>query len=115
MKNIFFIHWNEEELLEKIKPLKNEGYKVSFHFTSGIAAKIGTPIPDILIICLDRLPSHGKAYAEWLWQSKKRQTIPIIFCGGDEEKLVSIKTKFAKALFCSNDKLLLTLDKLKRK
>ena len=28
MKNIFFIHWNEEELKEKIRPLKKAGFKV---------------------------------------------------------------------------------------
>ena len=30
MKNIFLIHWNEEEIKEMILPLKKTGYKVNF-------------------------------------------------------------------------------------
>jgi len=113
MKNVFFIHWNEEELKDKIQPLKKAGFKVDYHFSSGTTANLKDNLPDILIICLDRLPSHGKAYAAWLWEAKKRQNIPIIFCGGKPEKIIPIKEKFPKAFFCSNDKLLFVLNKLK--
>lgn len=113
MKKIFFIHWNEEELKEKIVPLKKTGYKVSFHFNTETTANLKDNLPDALVICIDRLPSHGKAYAEWLWEAKKRQHIPIIFCGGKAEKIKPLKLKFPKAVFCSNEKLLAALDKLK--
>lgn len=113
MKNIFFIHWNEEELKEKIKPLKQDGYKVDFHFSQESTANFKDNLPECLIICLDRLPSHGKAYAEWMWEAKKHQHIPIIFCGGKPEKVEPFKLKFPKAIFCSNEKLLAALEKLK--
>jgi hypothetical protein len=112
MKNIFFIHFNEEELKEKIKPLKKEGYKVDFHYSTETVADLRTTLPEVLIISLDRLPSHGKAYAEWMWEAKKRQHIPIVFCGGKPEKVTPIKLKFSKAIFCSNEKLIETLSKL---
>jgi hypothetical protein len=111
--NIFYIHWNEDELKERIAPLKKAGYKVSFHFNTESTANLKNNLPDILIICIDRLPSHGKAYAEWLWEAKKRQHIQVIFCGGMPEKTESLKTKFPKAFFCSNEKLLSALEKLK--
>ena len=113
MKNIYIIHWNEEELKEKIQPLKQAGYKVNYHFTSGVAANLSNPLPDILIICLDRLPSHGKAYAEWFREAKKRQVIPMIFCGGKLEKVGPIKEKFPNAIFCRNEKILTILEKIK--
>jgi len=113
MKTIFFIHWNEEELKEKVLPLKKAGYKVNVHFSTQTTANFKDTLPEILIICLDRVPSHGKAYAEWLWEAKKRQHIPIIFCGGATEKAEPIKIKFPKAIFCSNEKLLETVKKLK--
>jgi hypothetical protein len=113
MKNIFFIHWNEEELKEKIAPLKKAGYKVDYHFSTGTRADFKDNLPDVLIISLDRLPSHGKAYAEWLWEAKKRQPIPVIFCGGQEEKVFPLKEKFPKAIFCSPEALVKELDKLK--
>ena len=112
MKYIFFLHWNETELMEKIQPLKNAGYKVNYHFTPGVAANISNPLPDILIICLDRLPSHGKAYAKWFWEAKKRWHIPIVFCGGKPEKVLPIKEKFQKAVFCDNENLLKTIIEL---
>ena len=60
----FFIHWNEGELKEKIAPLKNAGYKVDYHFSQQTTANLKDHLPDALVICLDRLPSHVKAYAE---------------------------------------------------
>lgn len=105
MKNIFFIHWNENELKDMIAPLQKAGFSVNYHFDTNSVADLKDILPDALIICLDRLPSHGKAYAEWLWEAKKRQHIPIIFCGGKPEKLESVKAGFPKARFCSNDQL----------
>lgn len=115
MKKIFFIHFNEVELKEKIKPLKEAGYKVDYHFSTETVADIGGNLPDILVVCFDRLPSHGRRYAEWLWEAKKRQHIPIVFCGGTPEKILVVKEKLPNANFCSNEKLLATLDKLKQR
>ena len=113
MKKIFFIHFHEAELKEKIRPLKQAGYNVESHFSTEITANLKDNLPDILIISLDRLPSHGKAYAEWLWEAKKRQYIPIVFCGGKPEKVITVKEKLPKAIFCSNEKLITILEKIK--
>ena len=113
MKKIFFIHFNEVELKEKIQPLKQAGYKVDYHFSTETTANFKDNLPDVLVICLDRLPSHGSRYAEWLWEAKKRQQIPIIFCGGKPEKVFAVKEKLPNAFFCSNERLLTTLEKIK--
>lgn len=113
MKKIFFIHFNGAELKEKIQPLKKAGYIVEYHFSTETVADFRDDLPDTLIICLDSLPSHGRRYAEWLWEAKKRQHIPIIFCGGKPEKVITVKEKLPKAIFCSNEKLLATLEKIK--
>jgi len=111
MKKIFFIHWNEKELQEKIRPLKKAGYKVDYHFNTETVADLKENLPDVLVICLDRLPSHGRRYAEWLWEAKKRQHIPVVFCGGKPEKAELVKLKFANAIFCSNEELENALEK----
>jgi len=113
MKKIFFIHFNEAELKEKVQPLKKEGYKVEYHFSTETTANLKDNLPDVLVVCLDRLPSHGSRYAEWLWEAKKRQHIPVIFCGGKPEKVITVKEKLPKAGFCSNENLLITLEKLR--
>lgn len=112
--NIFFIHFNERELKEKIQPLKRAGYRVNYHFETESFADFRQDPPDVLVICLDRLPSHGHRYAEWLWEAKKRQQIPIVFCGGTPEKVLLTKEKFPKANYGSNDKLLTTLGKISK-
>jgi hypothetical protein len=112
-KQLFFIHWNEQELKQKIAPLMAAGYQVASHFSQEKTANLKNNLPDVLIICLDRLPSHGRAYAEWLWEAKKRQHIPIIFCGGQPDKVEATKAKFSRAIYCSNEKLVATLEKLK--
>ena len=112
MKKLFFIHFNEAELKEKIKPLKEAGYKIDYHFDTGSVADLRDNSFDVLIISLDRLPSHGRRYAEWLWEAKKRQHIPIIFCGGAPEKVLVTKEKLPNAIYCSNENLLAVLEKL---
>jgi hypothetical protein len=113
MKKIFFIHFNETGLKEKIQSLRQAGYKVDYHFSKETVADLGDNLPVILVVCFDRLPSHGRRHAEWLWEAKKRQHIPIVFCGGTPEKILVVKEKLPKANFCSNEKLMTTLDKLK--
>lgn len=113
MKKIFFIHWHEKETKEKIATLKKAGYTVDYHFNTESVADFRNDLPDVLVICLDRLPSHGRRYAEWLWEAKKRQNIPVVFCGGTPEKVLATKEKLPQAIYCSNDKLLTTLEKLK--
>lgn len=113
VKHIFYIHWNEAELKEKISPLKKAGYKVRYHFSTESTAPLKDDLPEVLVICLDRLPSHGRAYAEWLWEAKKRRHIPVVFCGGKPDKAEETRAKFPGAFFCSNDNLLVTLASVK--
>ena len=113
MKKIFFIHFNEVEIKEKIQPLKQAGYKVDYHFSTETTANFKDNLPDVLVICLDRLHSHGSRYAEWLWEAKKRQHIPIILCGGKPEKVIAVKEKLPNGFFCNNENLLATLEKMK--
>ena len=89
MNKIFFIHFNEAERREKIFPLKKAGYKVDYHFSTETVADLRKDLPEVLVVCLDRLPSHGKRYAGWLWEAMKRQHIPVVFCGGNPKKILN--------------------------
>ena len=113
MKKIFLIHFNEAESKEKIAPLKKAGYEVAFHFSTEKVADFKNNLPEVLVVSLDRLPSHGMAYAEWMWEAKKRQHIPIVFCGGKPDKVEAMKLNFPKAIFCRNENLVHALNKLK--
>ncbi|MCI0703496.1 MAG: hypothetical protein L0241_20645 [Planctomycetia bacterium] len=98
---IYFVHWNESEARERTEELIAAGHEVRAHWSSEQEYKWGEYLPDVVVISLDRLPSHGRAVAEWVWEAKKRQHIPIVFVGGASDKVKTIREKFPNATFCS--------------
>ncbi|MEK7728435.1 MAG: hypothetical protein AAB354_08470 [candidate division KSB1 bacterium] len=113
MTRIFYLHWNEAELKQLVAPLVKAGYEVSTHWSTEANAKFGETLPDAVVISLARLPSHGRAVAEWFWEAKKRQHIPLVFAGGQPDKVKATKAKFPKAIFCGTEEVLAVLARLK--
>jgi hypothetical protein len=109
---IFYLHWNEQELKQRIAALKELKLTIHSHWSTEDKAKWSESLPDIFIISLERLPSHGRQYAEWLWEAKKRQHIPIIFVDGKPDKIEATKVKFPKAVYTTSDKLVENIKKL---
>jgi hypothetical protein len=105
MSRLFYIHWNERELQERILPLAEAGHDVGGHWSTEETADLRSSLPDALIVSLDRLPSHGRAYAEWLWEAKSRRQIPIVFVGGKPDKVAAAREKFPEARFCASENL----------
>lgn len=50
--------------------------------------------PDVVVIDLSRLPSHGKELAVVLRNSKRFRMIPLVFAGGAPEKVEAIRKLF---------------------
>jgi len=109
---IFYLHWNETELKERLTPLKKADYEVTSHWSTETHPKFGETLPDAVVISLDRLPSHGRAVAEWFVEAKKRQHIPIIFAGGQPDKVQATKGKFPQATFCATGEVSAVLKRL---
>ena len=114
LKSLFYFHFHEDELGERIARLVNEGFVVRGHSEVGKSADLSV-LPEAFVISLDRLPSHGRAYAEWVWAAKKRQHIPIMFVGGKEDKVEAMKLKFPTAIYCSGEDLISVLKGLEDK
>ncbi|HEV8598154.1 MAG TPA: hypothetical protein VGQ69_02205, partial [Gemmatimonadales bacterium] len=53
--------------------------------------------PDVFVICLDRLPSHGREVAGGLREFKSTRHIPILFVGGQPEKVAKLKATLPDA------------------
>jgi len=109
---IFYVHWNETECKERIQPLLKAGFTVEAHYEQNDRSKFGEPLPDVFVFSLEKLPSHSKAIAEWVWEAKKRQHIPIIFEGGAADKVAAFKERFPKAIFVADNKVLPALQKI---
>jgi hypothetical protein len=99
---VFYVHWDEGEAAAHANALRAIGHRVAVH-----AEREGTPqLPDttdVVVISLERLPSHGRAIAEWVGQAKRRRAIPIVFVGGPADKIARIRERFPDATFCERD------------
>lgn len=112
MTKIFYLQYNEAEAKSRKKLLEEAGFEIAAHWSMEVAPKMGAELPDGVVIPLENLPSHGRAAAEWFWEAKKRQHIPIIFVGGLPEKVAVAKKQFPKAKFCKPEKLVEMLPKI---
>ena len=97
-RKLFYLHWNEAEVVARVVPLRKAGFRVTTHSSTDIPPTLKDTPPDVAVISLDRLPSHGRAVAEWLWDSGRRH-IPIIFEGGDPDKVELTRAKFPDATY----------------
>lgn len=101
MRVIHLIHWNEEELPERVARLES----------AGLAVRCGRPPdevslrqiredpPDAFVIDLSRLPSHGREVAVALRQSKATRCVPIVFVDGAAEKVQRVRNTLPDATF----------------
>ena len=114
MARVFYIHWNQEEAAKTAEALVDAGHDVRFHWSSENHAQIRDFEPDIVAISIDRLPSHGRAIAEWFWEAKKRRSIPILFVGGTPDKVEATLARFPGARHCASDSLADSISSLAR-
>lgn len=112
MANVFLLHWHEQEAKARAAGLRRTGHTVTVHWSTESDPTLKDRLPDVAVISLDRLPSHGRAVAEWLWEAKKRQHIPIVFAGGEPLKVQATRTKFPNAAYCATDAVVETVARL---
>lgn len=111
MGDVFYVHWNREEAEDRARALAAAGHEVRLHWSTEEGAKID-PLPEALVVSLDRLPSHGRSVAEWMWEAKKRRHVPIVFAGGKPDKVAAAKKQFPQAVFCDSDRVAAALQKV---
>ena len=93
------IHWNEIEARQRAEQLRSAGYRVTYDkFTPGLVQERETP-PSAVVIDLSRLPSQGRDVAMALRSYKTTRTIPLVFVGGEPEKVERIKAQIPDALY----------------
>jgi hypothetical protein len=114
MAKVFYLHWNLDEAEARAAALKRAGHDVRLHWSTEEHVKLGDFTPEAAVISLDRLPSHGRAVAEWFWETKRRQSIPIVFAGGAPDKVEAARKRFPRAIFCASDEVSKVLDELLR-
>lgn len=103
MTQIILIHWKPQEA-EKRLPLllKADFAALCFDPTAagGLKALREAP-PDAFVVDLSRLPSQGRDLALWLRQQKPTRRVPLVFVGGDLEKVRAIRELLPDATYTS--------------
>ena len=101
MSQIRLVSWNPDAAREHLSVLKKAGFKVDVSplGTSGLIGQFRDHPPAVIVIDLDRLPSHGRAVAMVVHSGKSTRHIPILFAGGLEEKVKTAREQAPWAIF----------------
>jgi hypothetical protein len=101
MSRIILIHWNAAEAEERLPVFKKAGHEASvFKPSSGAGLRdLRTNPPAAFVIDLGRLPSQGGAVAILLRQQKATRHVPILFAGGDPEKVARVRKTLPDAVY----------------
>lgn len=103
MTRIRLLHWRAAEAGDYHQALGEASYQVEYdeQFRPALMKSWRESPPDAFVIDLSRLPSHGREIAIALRQSPRTRQIPIVFCGGDPEKVRKIRSELPDAGYCT--------------
>ena len=116
MTRIRLLHWRASEAGNYHQALGQAGYQVEYEeqFRPALMKSWRESPPDAFVIDLSRLPSHGREIAIALRQSPRTRQVPIVFCGGEPEKVQKIRSELPDACYCTPRTILTSLRKALR-
>jgi CheY-like chemotaxis protein len=108
------IHWRAAEAVQLLDVCRSGGNEVEYLERDGgaICRAIRTKPPDVIVIDLSRLPSHGREVAVWLRNTKPTRTIPIVFVGGEPPKVAAVRALLPDAAYCELSNVAVTVKKV---
>lgn len=104
MSRILLVHWNESEAAERARKIAKHGHKVLTLWNSEKPnlSEIRSSPPDLFVIDLSRLPSHGREMAGYFRRIKSTRQIPILFLDGDSERVKRARNLIPDAEFATS-------------
>ncbi len=101
--SLLLIHWNASEAEERAARLRALGFDTRHAAPGGMAGvkAMTAELPDAFVIDLERLPSQGRAVAVALRGLKATRQIPLLFVGGQPEKVGKTREILPDAVFSS--------------
>lgn len=105
-RRVRLIHWNAAEAEEKAARLRVAGYEVVYDVLNPAAMReLRNAPPDIIVVDLTRLPSQGRDVALQLRQFKATRYVPLVFVGGDQDKVERIKQLLPDAIYSTWERI----------
>jgi CheY-like chemotaxis protein len=105
---VVLIHWKEAEGAARVHNLKAAGYDASCLVPRGGSAdlrNLAEHPPDALIVDLTRSPAQGRAVAIELRRRKGTRLVPLLFAGGDPEKVARLRALLPDAQYAEWDRI----------
>lgn len=101
-KTLRLICWNEADAAARSVILRHAGYRVIAdppENAGGMVRYFRDLSPDVVVIDLDRLPSHGRELGLSLRASKSTSHLPLVFAGGTPEKVGILRAALPDVIF----------------
>lgn len=106
MEPIRLVHWNAAEAEERAAQLRAAGYEVAHEMLNNAALReLREDPPRAVVVDLSRLPSHGRDVALAIRQYQTTRHVPLLFVGGDAEKVARIKQLLPDAIYTTWGKI----------
>jgi CheY-like chemotaxis protein len=101
MSRVVLVHWNPQEARLRAARLRAAGRRVQVIGDPKIDClrAIRARPPQAFVIDLSRLPSHGRAVGVWVRQRRATRHIPLIFVGGEPEKVAAARALLPDAIY----------------
>lgn len=98
---VFLVHWKPEEAPERVERLEAAGLSPFYEPITerGGLGFIRQIMPDAVVISLERLPGNGRDVGIYVRQTKATRHIPIVFIGGDPDKVAKYRTQLPDAVY----------------
>jgi hypothetical protein len=101
-KTVRLICWNEADAAARARILRRTGYRVIAdppENAGGMVRYFRELSPDVVVIDLDRLPSHGRELGLSLRASKSTSHLRLVFAGGLPVKIETVRAAIPDAIF----------------
>lgn len=101
MRRIYLIHRDNAEAAGRAEALRSAGYDVAHDDTVGPATvrAIRDDPPAAVVIDMSRIPSQGRDFGLALRHHKGTRHVPLVFVGGDPEKIDRVKELLPDAVY----------------
>lgn len=100
-KLLRLVSWNQQAAAERARELEKAGFNV--HAGPAPTQKLATHFRDLapaaVVIDMDKLPSHGRAVGVVLRTTKSTRHLPLVFAGGEPEKVERARRDMPDACF----------------
>ena len=107
MPSVRLIHWNDNEARERARKIRAAGYDVNWEVPKSMSflRDLAKSAPVAVVIDLSRLPAQGRDMGLAIRHQKRTRAIPLLFVGGEPEKVARVKASVPDAVFTQWEKI----------